>query len=56
MSTSVKSAVDAPAHAEEARSAVLTFSSTDPVGCTQRRRMPVEVPSQVVTISWLAKP
>ena len=29
---------------------------TDPVGCTQRRRMPVEVPSQVVVISWLAKP
>ena len=34
----------------------MAFSSTEPVGWTQRRRMPVDVPSQTVVISWLANP
>src|SRR6185312_17144017 len=55
-STSAKSAVDAPVQAEPDRSGVLALSSIDPVGCTQRLRRPVDVPSQVVVSSWLAKP
>jgi hypothetical protein len=52
----VKSAVDTPVQADPARSAVLTFSSTEPVGCTHRLRTPVDVPSQVVVTSCEAKP
>ena len=55
-STSAKSAVEAPVHAELVRSGVLTLSSIDPVGWTQRRRTPAEVPNQTVVTSWLAKP
>ena len=55
-STSVKSAVDAPTQDEPDRSRLLVLSSTEPVGCTQRRRTPVDVPSHTVVRSWLAKP
>ena len=47
-STSVKSAVELPVHAEPSRSGVLTLSSIEPVGCTHRLRTPVDVPSQTV--------
>ena len=39
-------AVERPVHAEPSRSGVLTLSSIEPVGCTHRRRTPVDVPSQ----------
>jgi hypothetical protein len=55
-STSVKSTVERPVHAELSRSGVLTFSSIEPVGCTHRLRTPVDVPSQTVLTSWEAKP
>ena len=48
--------MDAPTQAEPDRSGVFALSSTEPVGCTQRRRTPADVPSQVVTSAWLANP
>lgn len=57
MSTSVKSRVPAPAHALAPFSPPrLPLISTDPSGALNRRRTPLEVPSQVVEIRWWAKP
>ena len=45
-----------PTLSTTSQTASFTFSSTDPVGCTQRLRTPAEVPSHTVISSCEAKP
>ena len=55
-STSVKSLVPCPAHADRARSADFAFMSTLPVGWSCRSRRPAEVPRNVLVTVCSAKP
>ncbi len=55
-STSLKSRVERPAHADLVRSGDLALSSSVPFGWSCRSRSPVDVPTYVDTSSWLAKP